>query len=171
MGAPAKLAHVVLRTSRLQEMVDWYVQVLEGHSVFVNDIVGFMTYDDEHHRVAFIATGASDRPENRHTGLEHFAFTYDELGDLVYTYKRLKDQGIKPWWTINHGATVSMYYADPDGNNVELQIDVFPDAEKTQEFIGSAAFAENPIGVEFDAEELIARFEAGEPVAELVKRP
>ena len=33
-----------------------------------------------------------------------------------------------PVRTINHGPTVSMYYKDPDGNQVELQVDVFDKA-------------------------------------------
>ncbi len=35
----------------------------------------------------------------------------------------------------------------------------------------SGAFAENPIGVIFDPDQLTARFKAGEPPEELVKRP
>jgi hypothetical protein len=87
------------------------------------------------------------------------------------TYERLKELGIEPISTINHGLTMSMYYADPDGNNIELQIDDFDTPEEAQEFLESDAFAENPIGVLFDPDELAARFEAGEPAAELVKRP
>lgn len=171
MTAPVKLAHVVLKTGRMQEMVDWYSEVLDGRPVFVNDVLGFMTYDDEHHRVAFIGTGSSVTPELQHTGLEHFAFTYEKLGDLVGTYKRLKATGIKPVWVINHGMTVSMYYADPDGNRIELQIDIFPDAETTQQYLESEDFQKNPVGVEFDPDEFVARFESGESFAELTKRP
>ncbi|MFJ9377188.1 VOC family protein [Streptomyces sp. NPDC101455] len=170
MVAPVKLAHVVLKTGRMQEMIDWYSQVLDGRPVYSNDMLGFMTYDDEHHRVAFLALGSSVMPEMEHTGLEHFAFTYEKLGDLVGTYKRLKEKDIKPVWVINHGMTVSMYYADPDGNRIELQIDNFPDAESTQEYLLSDEFQKNPIGVEFDPDEFVARFEAGEPESELTKR-
>ena len=53
----------------------------------------------------------------------------------------------------------------------ELQIDNFETPEEAREFFESDAFAENPVGVLFDPDELAARFEAGEPVAELVKRP
>lgn len=171
MVAPTKLAHVVLKTSRMQEMIDWYSTVLDGRPVYSNEMLGFMTYDDEHHRVAFIGTGSSVTPEDKHTGLEHFAFTYEKLDDLIDTYKRLKAQGIKPFWTINHGMTVSMYYKDPDENNIELQIDIFPDAATTQEYLLSEDFQKNPVGVEFDPDEFTARFEAGESFAELTKRP
>lgn len=160
MVAPAKLAHVVLKTGRLEEMINWYAEVLDGRPVFTNEMLGFMTYDDEHHRVAFLGVGSSVTPGMEHTGLEHFAFTYEKLGDLVDNYKRLKGKGIEPVWVINHGMTVSMYYADPDGNRVELQIDNFPDAESTQAYLLSDEFQKNPIGVEFDPDDFVTRFEA-----------
>jgi catechol-2,3-dioxygenase len=99
------------------------------------------------------------------------AFTYGTLGDLIATYMRLRELGIQPIVTINHGPTMSMYYADPDGNRIELQIDNFETPEEAKEFFESDTFAENPVGVLFDPDELAARFEAGESVAELVKRP
>ncbi|MFE3260045.1 VOC family protein [Nocardia sp. NPDC059091] len=171
MASPAKLAHVVLRTNQLQRMTDWYVRVLEGHVAFANDMLAFMTYDDEHHRVAFIATGASQPPTDAHTGLHHVAFTYSSLGDLLGTYRRLKSGAVEPFWCVNHGPTMSMYYQDPDGNQIELQIDSFETDAETQAFFESDAFITNPIGVDFDPEELITRFESGEPFADLVKRP
>jgi catechol-2,3-dioxygenase len=171
MASPAKLAHVVLRTGQMKAMLDWYVLVLDGRVVQEGEYLASMTYDEEHHRVAFAATGASERPDDKCTGLHHVAFTYSTLGDLIGTYQRLTALGIQPTVTINHGPTMSMYYADPDGNNVELQIDSFETPEEAEQFFESDAFAENPVGVLFDPDELAARFEAGEPVAELVKRP
>lgn len=58
----------------------------------------------------------------------------------------------------------------PDGNQVELQVDNFPSAETLAAWFRSGAFARNPIGVTFDPERLLARYRAGEPMAELVKR-
>ena len=82
------------------------------------------------------------------------AFTYSTLGDLIGTYKRLQAMGIRPTVTIDHGPTTSMYYTDPDGNNIELQVDNFETAEEAQEFFESDAFAKNPVGVLFDPDEL-----------------
>jgi len=171
MASPTKLAHVVLRTAQMKAMLDWYVLVLDGRVAQEGEYLAFMTYDEEHHRIAFASTGASERPEDKHTGLHHVAFTYSTLGDLLGTYKRLKAHGILPTVTINHGPTTSMYYADPDDNNIELQIDNFETPEAATEFFESDAFAANPVGVLFDPDELAARLAAGEPVAELVKRP
>lgn len=165
---PTKFAHVVLRTSRFEEMKRWWCTVLEAHVVFENPMLAFITYDDEHHRLALVnLPGLSDRPEQS-CGLEHLAYTYASLGDLLETYVRLRDGGITPYWCINHGPTTSMYFRDPDGNQVELQVDNFPSVEALNAWFRTDAFAKNPIGVDYDPEKLLARFRAGEPLAELV---
>ena len=176
---PSKLAHVVFQTNRKEEMQDWYCAVLGGHVVYENAQLGFVTYDDEHHRVAFIDFGplaakaaagelevrAADQP-----GIHHVAFTFGSMRELLENYTRLKTKGIRPFRSINHGPTTSMYYADPDGNRVELQIDNFATAEEGQAWMHSPAFDRNPIGVDFDPDELVRKFESGVPVAELVVR-
>src|SRR5258705_11287256 len=170
MASPKQLAHVVFRTGNLPAMCDWYCTVLEAHVAYGDDFVAFITYDDEHHRVAFVNLGATAQPAADARGLEHVAFTYESLGDLLDTYERLKSIGITPYWTINHGPTTSLYYRDPDGNQVELQIDNCSLAEAAA-FVRSEAFARNPIGVPFDADVLLQRFRAGESVAQLTHYP
>ncbi|MCW5735447.1 MAG: VOC family protein [Enhydrobacter sp.] len=168
---PTKLAHIVLRTTDKRALLDWYVAVLGGAIVFENEFIGFMTYDDEHHRVAVIQMPDLKKSEGLAPGLHHVAFTYAGLRDLLATFARLKERGIVPRYCINHGPTTSMYYEDPDGNRVELQIDNFATMAQANDWIRSPAFEENPIGVDFDPDELLARFQAGEPEAVLKKRP
>src|SRR5947207_5722347 len=169
MTSPAKLAHVVFQTGRLTEMIDWYVRVLDGRVAFVTDMLGFVAYDDEHHRVAFAAPGnVTEPPTETQSGLHHVAFTYETIDGLLSTYQRLKADGLTPFWCLNHGPTTSMYYTDPDGNRVELQIDNL-DPEAADAYFRSDAFAANPIGVAFDPEDLVRRHESGVPFAELVK--
>ena len=52
--APARFAHCVVRTTteHYAELVDWYRTLLEAEPVFENSFLCFMTYDDEHHRIA-----------------------------------------------------------------------------------------------------------------------
>ena len=71
---------------------------------------------------------------------------------------------------MNHGVTTSLYYNDPDGNMLETQVDNFGTAEEANEYMSSPAFTENPIGADFDPEELIKRIEAGEDDASLKMR-
>lgn len=167
--SPLKLAHVVLRSAKIEEARDWYVDVLGCEVMFDGGFVCFLSYDDEHHRVALVSAPDAPAPAG-HSGLEHVAFTYAGLGDLVATYRRLAAKGIEPYWCINHGPTTSLYYRDPDGNQVELQIDNFDSDDDLNAWMRSGAFAANPIGVEFDPAELSNKFEVGTPATELVER-
>ena len=54
MVAPAKFAHVVFRTNQIDTMVDWYCTFLEAHVAYRDAGIAFLTYDDEHHRIALI---------------------------------------------------------------------------------------------------------------------
>jgi len=169
--SPVKLAHIVLRTARFEELVNWYKAVLNARVVYDDGGLAFLCYDDEHHRVAVInVPGVGPQPEGI-AGVHHFAFTYAGLGDLLKNYMRLKDLGILPVWSVNHGPTTSMYYADPDQNQVELQVDNYDTVEEAGEFMFTPAFNTNPIGVDFDPEELYRRYQAGEDERALKMRP
>ena len=152
-------------------MVAWYETVLGAQTAFRNDFLAFLSYDEEHHRIAFVNIPGLAAEAEGTTGLHHAAFTYATLTDLMATYQRLRDIGIKPIFPINHGPTTSLYYADPDGNQIELQVDNYDDIADATAFFYSPAFAENPIGVEFDPEELLRRLAAGEDDAVLKRRP
>ena len=168
---PKKLAHAVVRTAfeRLPAVANWYREVLMARTVFSNPAVEFMTYDDEHHRLAVLGVpGLGERPLNV-AGVDHIAFTFGSLGDLIYTDERLKAQGIEPATPIHHGVTISLYYLDPDRNQVELQIDAMEDPDEIEAFMTSDYFAKNPIGVVFDPDELAQRFHAGVAEEELKK--
>lgn len=170
--SPRRLAHIALRTNRLKLMADWYCKVLGAHVAYESEKVSFLTYDDEHHRIALLALDDyPSKPQHVSEGYFHTAFAYDSLGDLLGNYKRLQALGIEPQRTINHGPTVSLYYLDPDGNHIELQVDSFPDAETTNAWMRSEAFSRNPIGIEFNAEEMCDQLRAGAPEVELMRRP
>lgn len=169
--SPSLFAHFVLRTANRPALVDWYCKVLNAHLVFENEYIAFITYDDEHHRVAFVQMPGLKKAPADSWGLAHVAYTFRDLGELLSTYRRLKGHGILPNRTINHGPTVSMYYPDPDGNSVELQVDAFATKGEAAGYFQTEPFAKNPIGVLFDADRMLADYEAGVPEAELLRRP
>jgi catechol-2,3-dioxygenase len=168
---PKQLAHIVRRTSRFAELIAWYKTVLGAEVVHGDGMLAFLTYDEEHHRIAIAGIPGLEEQPAFAAGTDHVAFTYGTLGDLLYTYERLKREGITPHWCINHGPTISMYYKDPDGSRVELQVDTMPTAESIDAWMRSGEFAANPIGIVFDPEEFLARYRAGEPFEKLVARP
>jgi catechol 2,3-dioxygenase-like lactoylglutathione lyase family enzyme len=167
---PAKLAHVVIRTPHYDETVRWYRTVLGATVVFSNPMLSFLTYDDEHHRIGVANVPGTEPPAGFGAGVDHIAFTFATLEDLLHTYRRLKVEGIVPYWCINHGATTSLYYRDPNGVQVELQIDNFASTAELDAWARSGAFQRNPIGVEFDPDVLARRLDAGDPLAELVQQ-
>ena len=169
--APEKFAHVVLKTANFDAVIEWYATLLQARVAFRNDFIAFLTYDDEHHRVAVLNTPGCPAPDEAAAGVHHIAYTYAGLGELLATYQRLKGRGIEPSRCINHGPTTSMYYRDPDGLRVELQIDNFATMEEAHAYFTGPDFAENPIGVIFDPEQLIRDYEAGVAFPDLVRRP
>ena len=167
MASPIKFAHIVLRTAQYPEMVAWWTDFLEAEVRHGNDFISFLSYDDEHHRLAIANMPHLQPRDKKSAGVEHFAFTYATLDDLFAHYERMKAKGVSPYWTINHGMNFSAYYRDPDGNQVETQIDCMS-VEDSISFMDSEAFAANPIGIDVDFERLIARRRSGEGVSTII---
>jgi hypothetical protein len=161
MASPIKFAHIVLKTAQYRVMVDWWAEFLEGKVRFGNDFLSFISYDDEHHRIAIAGLPHLQEPDKKSWGLEHFAFTYDSLESLLEQYERMKSRGITPYLTIHHGMTISAYYADPDGNQVETQVDVMG-MDEADAFMHGPLFAENPIGRLMNFDTLVDRMKSGE---------
>jgi catechol-2,3-dioxygenase len=172
IAAPTKFAHIVYRTRRFEEMLDWYAKVFNAKIQFKNPGIAFLTYDDEHHRFA-IANMSVLHPDGSETdkhdsiGVDHVGYTLSFIGDLLENYAYLKERGIKPYWCVHHGITVSMYYADPDGNQMEFQVDLLGSSEERSDFM-QVAFEENPVGVEFEPDAMLADHRAGRTENELL---
>ena len=175
MAKPVKFAHVLYMTRRFEQMIAWYRDVFEADIVYENPAFAFLTYDDEHHRFAFANLDVM-KPNGQPTndrgeiGVNHVAYTYASAGDLLDTYARLKRTGIEPYWPVHHGTTMSLYYADPDGNRMEFQVDCGT-AQDATELMKTPAYAANPIGVMYDPDALLTRYEAGEEERTLLAQP
>jgi catechol-2,3-dioxygenase len=167
---PSKFAHFVLRVRNLDESISWYETVLGMELVHRAEALAFMTYDDEHHRMALIQSPVAEESKPGAPGLDHVAYTLGSLGELLGTYRRLKANGILPGLPINHGPTTSIYYQDPDGNSVELQVENFDSMEDASAFIATETFQANPLGVPFDPEKLASRYENGDALEDLLKQ-
>jgi catechol-2,3-dioxygenase len=159
---PVRIAHFVIRTNRVAELVRWYKTVFHAECVFDNGSLAFLYFDDEHHRIAIGQIPDLEDLNPLAAGLDHIAFSYNSIGELLETYERLKGLGIRPYMEIDHGPTTSFYYKDPDGNQIELQVDNFDTLEDAHRYFKSDAFAKNPLGELIKADDLLARYRAGE---------
>jgi len=168
-----QLHHVTLTTTRLQAMIDWYVLTIGLKPLYQFPGGAWLTNDAANHRFALLAMpGLGDDPEKQaHAGLHHHAYEYATLADLLATYARLKAHGILPAMTLDHGMTLSIYYPDPDGNLLELQVDNFGDWAASSQWMATAPqFAANPIGIQFNPDKLVEALVAGLDHAEIHRR-
>jgi len=167
------LHHVNLKTTRLQEMIDWYGTVVGARPNFQFPAGAWLSNDGANHRIALITSSKmSDDPRKlEHTGIHHMAFEYASCDELLDNYVRLKVLGIVPHMSLDHGMTMSFYYVDPDGNSVELQSDNFGDWQASSDWMRtSAEFAANPIGVPVDPAKLVEARAAGASAGDLHRR-
>jgi catechol-2,3-dioxygenase len=151
-------------------MTAWYKTFLKAKPMFENDLVCFLSYDEEHHRV-MIGNNPNCNPRDpKAAGIVHFAYAVETVGDLVNVYLRLKEQGIVPNHTLNHGFTTSIYYHDPDGNEAEYQVDNFRTREEMDAWFATGAFDRNIVGVPFDPEHMVALHRRGLPQDQILQQ-
>jgi catechol 2,3-dioxygenase len=141
-----------MRTFELGHAV-LYVRDLERSRHFYRDVLGFpeIAFPDgafpdgggafpgaaafgggrTHHELLLIEVGpsAASPPPGRRTGLYHLGFkigtTDDELRAAI---QELQQAGVTIVGASDHTVTHSLYVQDPDGNELELYIDVQPEA-------------------------------------------
>jgi catechol 2,3-dioxygenase len=165
--------HTTMATLMLDEMVTFYENVAGLEPVYYGEHAAWLTNDAANHRIAFLALPGLKAPEDKgHTiGLHHTAFEYATFEQWVDNYDRLAAQGIVPFLNLDHGMTMSMYYQDPEGNGIEIQVDVFGDWSKSKEFMwATQEFDANPIGEHFDPAKVSAARREGLSFDEIHRR-
>lgn len=158
------LHHVTIKTTRLDEMIEWYAFVVGAQVQFRDGVAAWMSNDGANHRIAFLAVPglADDADKSRHNGMHHCAFEYASFADLMASFDRMRKAGVEPAFCLDHGLTISLYYKDPDGNFVELQSDNFSDWKLSTEWMRTSPdFAANPIGTFFDPTRVYEAFTSG----------
>jgi catechol-2,3-dioxygenase len=171
--APTALVHVVYRTRRFEEMLGWYATVFGAHIQYRNPALAFLTFDDEHHRFAFADLGVirpedDDKDDRGMIGVDHVAWEYGSLRDLLENYAELQAKGIKPYWAVHHGMSASLYYADPDGNQMEFTVDAFPTKAEANAYFHGSLIDKNPVGVEYDPDDWLIQLRGGKAESELL---
>jgi len=175
----AGLHHLAFRTTpdEFETMIDWYRNVLDMEINFRGKRhdreVCFLLNDRANHRIVMISKSdfVRDPGYARRARLDHSAFEFPTIDGLLAKYAQLRDQGIQPYLSIDHGLTISIYFRDPVGHGVELQTDAFGDWDLSREWMRAAEeFASNWSGILFDPDKVIVARNAGADLAELHRR-
>ena len=122
----ASFSHFGLNVTDLPRMEDFYTRVL---GLLVSDrgalpsgpTLVFLSRDpDEHHQMVLV----SGRPVGVDGNVvNQISFKLPALADLQHMYARVREEGIKEFRIVTHGNAWSVYFADPEGNRVELFVD------------------------------------------------
>ncbi len=121
-----QLGHVVIKVRDLDRAEQFYSGVL-GLPVVARRDTPPMTFFSlgNHHDFAILATGndGPDSPPNA-PGLFHVAFRIGEsIEELSEAKAHLESKGVTVQMIADHTVTKSIYFADPDGNGVEVYVD------------------------------------------------
>lgn len=121
-----QLGHVVLKVRDLKRSVPFYRDVLGLKEVgHMGETMVFFSIVDNHHDIALVQTGAEapDAPEKA-PGLAHVALKIgDSLEDLRRAQSWLEGHGVEIRRIRDHIVSRSIYFADPDGNELEVFVD------------------------------------------------
>lgn len=120
------LGHVVLKSADLARSEKFYSRVL-GMKVCAH-------YDDNGMKMVFFSLGnhhdlaIMESPDTDgaapSSGLHHVAFCIgSEMTELLEARDYLESEGLE-LMPVDHDVTKSLYFSDPDGNMVEVYVDV-----------------------------------------------
>ena len=122
---PGRLQHIVRATTRLDEIMAFYENVL---GVRISDRViedpdtltaSFFRTDEEHHSMAFFRAPKS--------GLDHFSCEADCWNDIRDWGDHFGEHRVPiTWGAGRHGVgnNLFIFVADPDGNNIEISTEL-----------------------------------------------
>jgi len=120
-----RVGHIVLRVADVETSVAFYRDVLGMETMRENPgTAAFMSFGTLHHDIGLFKDNG-DRTRGT-LGLAHVALRLPG-GDaeLRVAYDKLKAAGVEVDHTTDHGMTHSFYFADPDGNTLEIYVDVY----------------------------------------------
>ncbi|CAI7973802.1 catechol 2,3-dioxygenase [Frankia sp. Hr75.2] len=128
-----ELGHIVLYVRDLDRSAHFYRDILGWRPAYSGDEplryrgMAFNAGGRTHHELLLLEVGRSAAPlqRGRHVGLYHFGLKVgdndDELREVLAT---LVANGVPIRGATDHGFTHSLYIFDPDGNEIELFVDV-----------------------------------------------
>jgi catechol-2,3-dioxygenase len=135
-----ELGHIVLYVRDVERSARFYRDVLGWRQVVPDPVAGGVPLSAvafaapggrTHHELLLIEVGpeAAALPAGRRVGLYHFGLKIGDHDDqLREALAQLQAAGVKVVGASDHTVTHSLYIEDPDGNEIELYVDV-PDVD------------------------------------------
>ena len=127
-----ELGHLVLYVRDVERSATFYRDALGFREVLGPGAMGsfpiaMFSSGRTHHELLLIEVGedAQPIPSGRRIGLYHFGLKVGDSDDeLRAMLAQLQEAGVTIVGSSDHGYTHSLYILDPDGNELELYIDV-----------------------------------------------
>ena len=120
------LTHAGLWVRESAVMEAFYTRVMGFHVSdrgFVeryNGNITFMSNDPTIHHQVILAEG---RPDDVPSTINQLSFLVKSLDELRVMYRRVVAEGVENLLPRNHGNAWSVYFDDPEGNNIEVYLD------------------------------------------------
>jgi catechol 2,3-dioxygenase len=146
-----QLTHMGINVYDIQAMEAFYTRVLglvvtdRGVGKTFKAQLVFMSSNPYSHHQVVLASGRD--PESPKTSINQISFKVENLEQLREMYRRVRDHGVEGLRPLNHGNAWSVYFFDPEGNNVEVYCD-------------SPWYVSQPHGDPFDPEAPTGQIEA-----------
>jgi catechol 2,3-dioxygenase len=129
---------VTLRASDLSLQRNFYEQGIGLKTTASNGAVTELSGEGEHPLIRLDSSAAAGSEPVRvpHTGLFHTAFRYPDRASLATAVARTANLAREFQGASDHGVSEAVYFADPEGNGIELYrdrpFDEWPDAQPGQ---------------------------------------
>lgn len=120
-----ELGHVVLYVTDIKKMSSFYRDTLGFNQIAERGGTAIFSGGRTHHEMLLIEVGGEPRGHSVEPGLYHIGFKVgNSTEELREVYKHIKKESVKILGTTDHQVTHSIYILDPDGNELELYVDV-----------------------------------------------
>jgi catechol 2,3-dioxygenase len=127
-----ELGHIVLYVHDIKRSADFYRDILGWRQIMpepgeVPVVAAAFSSGRTHHELLLIEVGtdAAPVPEGRRVGMYHFGLKVGDTDDeLRAVLAELERTGVTIVGASDHTVTHSLYIKDPDGNEIELYVDV-----------------------------------------------
>jgi catechol 2,3-dioxygenase len=121
-----RVGHVVIKMRDLDEAKRFYRDILGMKITDEREGFGvFFRFQDYHHDIAvFKVNDDAESPQKNQVGLAHIALVADSFDTVKAMHQRLKEHEVPIVRTVDHGITRSVYFTDPEGNELEVYCEV-----------------------------------------------